>query len=168
MELIIDPACSIVFEAEREEANVMQRPPRNPQEALFTRRTLVISLLQGVSVLIIVLAVFGIAMYRGQGELDARALTFTTLIIANLGLIFTNRSWTRLIVSTLRTPNKALWWVSGGALGFLGLALNTPFLRSLFHIAELHPLDLAICLAAGIFSILWFEGFKIIAGKCKV
>jgi Ca2+-transporting ATPase len=165
LELIIDPACSIVFEAEQEEDDVMRRPPRDPREALFSRRTLVISLLQGVSVLSIVLAVYGIAMHRGQGELDARALTFTTLIIANLGLIFANRSWTRLIFSTLRTPNRALWWVSGGALGFLGLALYTPFLRRLFHIAELHPIDLAICLAAGIFSILWFEGFKIIAGR---
>ncbi len=165
LELIIDPACSIVFEAEQEEDDVMRRPPRDPREALFSRRTLVISLLQGVSVLSIVLAVYGIAMYRGQGELDARALTFTTLIIANLGLIFANRSWTRLIFSTLRTPNRALWWVTGGALGFLGLALSTPFLRRLFHITELHPIDLAICLVAGIFSILWFEGFKIIAGR---
>lgn len=167
LELIIDPACSIVFEAEQEEDDVMRRPPRDPREALFSRRTLVISLLQGVSVLTIVLAVFGIAMYRGQGELEARALTFTTLIIANLGLIFTNRSWTRTILSTLHTPNRALWWVSGGALGFLGLALNTPFLRSLFHISRLHLIDMAICLAAGIFGILWFEGFKLFARQNK-
>jgi Ca2+-transporting ATPase len=117
--------------------------------------------------LIIVLAVFGIAMHRGQGELEARALTFTTLIIANLCLIFANRSWTRTILATLHTPNRALWWVSGGALGFLVLALNTPFLRSLFHVARLHLIDMAICLAAGIFSILWFEGFKLVARQKK-
>jgi Ca2+-transporting ATPase len=167
LELIIDPACSIVFEMEREEEDVMRRPPRNPREALFSRRTLTISLLQGIGVLVIVLAVFSIALQRGQGELDARALTFTTLIIANLGLIFANRSWSRLILATLRTPNKALWWVSGGALSFLGLVLYTPFLRSLFHVTRLHPIDLFICLAAGIFSILWFEGFKMIGGRHK-
>jgi Ca2+-transporting ATPase len=38
LELIIDPACSVVFEAESEEADVMSRPPRNPQERLFSRR----------------------------------------------------------------------------------------------------------------------------------
>ena len=167
LELIIDPACSIVFEAEQEEDDVMRRPPRDPREALFSRRTLVISLLQGVSVLTIVIAVFGIAMYRGQGELDARALTFTTLIIANLGLIFANRSWTRTILATLHTPNRALWWVSGGAMGFLGLALYTPLLRSLFHISKLHLVDVAICLTAGIFGILWFEGFKLVARQHK-
>ncbi len=162
LELIIDPACSVVFEAEKEEEDVMHRPPRNPAEPLFSRETLILSVLQGVSVLAIVLAVFGVTIYRGQGELEARALTFTTLIIANLGLIFANRSWSRLIVATLRSPNKALWWVTGGAVAFLALVLYTPFLRNLFHFTRLHPIDLAICLSAGVLSIVWFEGFKIL------
>jgi Ca2+-transporting ATPase len=165
LELIIDPACSIVFEMEREESDVMHRPPRNPREPLFGKRTLLLSLLQGASVLLIVLAVFTISLHRGQGEQEARALAFTTLIIANLGLIFTNRSWSRTILATLRTQNSALWWVTAGALGFLGFVLFTPFLRDLFHFSILHPNDLAICLAAGIVSILWFEGFKIVGRR---
>ena len=167
LELIIDPACSVVFEAEPEEANVMNRPPRNPKEPLFSRKTLAVSMLQGLSVLFIVLAVYGIALYRGQGESEARALTFTTLIIANLGLILTNRSWSRTILSTLRSPNAALWWVLGGAAVFLGLVLYLPVLRSLFRFSILHPIDLAICLAAGVVSILWFEGLKMVNGRQK-
>jgi Ca2+-transporting ATPase len=165
LELIIDPACSIVFEAEKEEADVMKRPPRNSQEPLFSRKTLAISLLQGLSVLVIVLAVFGIALYRGLGEAEARALTFTTLIVANLGLILTNRSWTRTILDTLRSRNKALWWILGGTVLFLGLVLYVPFLQSLFRLSTLHFIDLAICLAAGVVSILWFEGLKLINGR---
>ena len=69
----------------------------------------------------------------GQSEGEARALAYTTLIIANLGLILTNRSWTRTVWQTLRTPNTALWWVLGGASIFLGLVLYVPFLRSLFQ-----------------------------------
>lgn len=167
LELIIDPACSVVFEAEPEEANVMKRPPRNPKEPLFGRRTVGLSLLQGTSVLLIVLAVFSIALYRGQGDLEARALTFTTLIIANLGLILTNRSWSGTILNTLHTPNAALWWVLGSALVFLGLALYVPFLRNLFHFATLHLIDLVICLAAGAVSIMWFEGLKLFNRRQK-
>jgi len=162
LELIIDPACSTVFEAEPEEADVMKRPPRNPKEPLFGRRTLILSLLQGLSVLLIILGVYGISMSRGHGEQEARAMSFTTLIVANLGLILVNRSWTRTILATLRTPNTALWWVLGGAALFLGLAISVPVLRSLFRFNVLHPIDLAICLAAGILSILWFEGLKVI------
>ena len=78
LELIIDPACSIAFEAEPEEANVMNRPPRDPQQPLFDRRTLLLSLLQGASVLVIALAVFVVAHLRGEPETNTRALTFTT------------------------------------------------------------------------------------------
>jgi Ca2+-transporting ATPase len=121
-------------------------------------------LLQGFSVLVIVAAVFVVALLRGQGEQDARTLSFTTLIFANIGLILTNRSWSATIPSTMRSPNAALWWVLAGALLFLAAALYFPFLRDLFHFSTLHFMDLVICLAAGVISILWFEGFKIMKG----
>jgi len=162
LELIIDPACSVVFEAEPEEADVMRRPPRDPKKPLFSRRSLALSFLQGFVVLAIVLAVYAISLFRGQGEEEARALTYTTLIVANLGLILTNRSRSRTILETLSTPNRALWWVMGGALVFLTAVLYIPFLRELFGFAYLHFIDIAICFMAGITSILWFEGLKMI------
>ncbi len=164
MELIIDPACSFVFEAEPPESDVMNRPPRNPKEALFNRRMVGFSFLQGLSVLVILIAVFAIALFRGNGEADARALTFTTLIVANLGLILANRSWSRTVWGTLRSRNNALWWVISGAILFLGLVLYVPYFRDLFHFSFLHPLDLLICLAAGIVSVSWFEGLKVAGG----
>jgi len=165
LELIIDPACSVVFEAEPEEADVMDRNPRDPKKPLFSRQSLALSFLQGFMVLLIVLAVYAFSLYRGQGDAEARALTFTTLIVANLGLILTNRSWSRTILETMNSPNQALWWVLGGALFFLAAVLYTPFLRELFGFAFLHPIDIAICFMAGITSILWFEALKIISGR---
>ena len=47
LELIIDPACSIAFEAEPEEADVMARPPRNPNAPLFRMGQIVFSLFAG-------------------------------------------------------------------------------------------------------------------------
>jgi P-type Ca2+ transporter type 2C len=163
LHLIIDPACSIVFEAEPEEATVMKRPPRNPNEPLFGKRTWSVSLFQGLGVLVIMVALYGYALYRGQPDAKARALAFTTLIIANIGLILINRSWSHSALATLRSPNAALWWVIGGAVVFLGLALYVPVLRELFRFAELHWIDLGVCLAAGAGSILWFELFKLMS-----
>jgi Ca2+-transporting ATPase len=160
LELIIDPACSVVFEAEPEEADVMTRPPRRPDAPLFGKRTVILSLLQGMSVLSMLVLVYVISLKRGQSEEDSRALTFTTLIIANLGLIFVNRSWSRTVLATLRSPNTALWWVTGGAVVFLGLALYVPFLRDLFRFSVLHPFDIFICITAGVMSIVWFEVLK--------
>jgi len=167
LELIIDPSCSVVFEMEPEESDVMRRPPRKKKESLFGRRSIGLSLLQGISVLGIVFAVYLIAMGRGLNENEVRALTFTTLIIANLGLIMTNRSWTRTMMDTLRSPNPALWWVIGGALAFLGLVLYVPFLQKLFYFDRLDALDVVICLTAGIVSIAWFEVLKATNGRRK-
>jgi P-type Ca2+ transporter type 2C len=167
LELIIDPACSVVFEAEAEETGVMNRPPRDPKEPLFSRRVLLLSLLQGLSVLTIVLAVYLVALYRGQGEEDARTLTFTSLIVANIALILTNRSWSSTVLGTLKNPNTALWWVAGGAMFFLALVLYVPSLRSLFHFNRLHPLDLVLCLASGVAGILWFEILKVLRRRGK-
>ncbi len=164
LELIIDPACSIVFEAEPAEANVMDRPPRSVKEPLFDKKVISLSILQGISVLIIVLSVYAITLYNGQGDMEARTLSFTTLIIANLALILTNRSWSMTIFETLRSPNKALWYVIGGALLFLGMVLYVEPLRNLFGFSVLHINDLLICLVAGVISILWFEALKM-AGK---
>jgi Ca2+-transporting ATPase len=161
LHLIIDPACTVVFEAEPAESNVMRRPPRHPKEPLFSRRTLRLALLQGLSVLVVLVAVFAIAYYSGSGEFDARALAFTTLIISNLSMILTNRSWSRTIPETLQVPNQALWWIFGGAIIFLGLILYVPLLRHLFRFSFLHTDDLLISLLAGLVSILWFEGLKL-------
>ncbi|QHG16425.1 cation-translocating P-type ATPase [Nostoc sp. ATCC 53789] len=160
LHLIIDPACSIVLEAEPAEATVMQRPPRNPKEPLFGRKTLGLAVLQGVGILVITLAIFVVALYRRQGELDARALTFTTLILANLFLILSESSSSRLSLKILKSPNNALWWVVGGGLVFLAFVLYVPFLRQLFSFSFLHPIDLAICLGGGAIALLWFEQLK--------
>jgi Ca2+-transporting ATPase len=160
LELIIDPACSIVFESEKEEANVMKRQPRKTEDGLFTRRMLTLSLLQGAVVLAIVLIVYITALARGFSEPDVRTLTFTTIVIANLGLILTNRSWSETLVKSLRSPNKALWWVFLGTLSCLLIVLNVPALQDLFRFGSVPPLDLVMCTGAGVLSIVWFEVFK--------
>jgi len=106
-----------------------------------------------------------VSRYRGHTEDDCRALTFVTLVVSNLCLILTNRSWSRTIVTMFREPNASLWWVVGGAVVFIGAVLNVPFLRGLFHFSSLHPVDLVICLVVGVASILWFEILKVVVAN---
>jgi P-type Ca2+ transporter type 2C len=161
LELIIDPACSIAFEAEKAEPNVMRRPPRSRKEPLFSGRTIALSLLQGTAVLVVTLGLYWWTLNQGRGELEARGLTFTTLVLANLGLILSNRFWSMNIISALRFGNKALYIIVASTLVILGLVLYIPFLRDLFRFASLHPDDLAVCLGAGAVCIIWFEVVKI-------
>jgi Ca2+-transporting ATPase len=161
LELIIDPACSIVFEMEQEEKDIMKRKPRRLGEPLFGRQMVLSGLIQGLGVLAIVVWVYARILPPIFSENEARMFAFTTLVIGNLGLIFTNRSWTRSILSTLRIPNPALWWVTAAALGFLGLTITVPFLKKLFSFGAIEPWELALCLGTGLLSILISESLKI-------
>ena len=161
LELIIDPACSIAFEAEPEESNLMDRAPRDPTAALFGARDIAFSLVQGSVVLLTALAVFGLSLYKSYSETDARTLTFATLIIGVGSLIFVNRTWSRGIFFALRSPNRAFWWVVGGAYGFLTAVIYVPILRNVFRFNPLHPADLAICVAASTVSFLLLELVKL-------
>ena len=168
LELIIDPACSVVFEMEPEEEDVMNRPPRDPSSPLFSSRLMRVGIVQGLSVLAFVTAVYIISLLvLDRGELEARSLTFTTLVLANIGLIMANRSWSSSLLAQLQRPNPAVRWVVGGSLAFLAAVLSIKALRGLFHLTVLHPVDIAICLIAGVLSVLWFELFKANKGMSR-
>jgi Ca2+-transporting ATPase len=160
LELVIDPACSMVFENEPSEGDVMQRPPRDAQAQLFGGMTLALALLQGIGVLLVVLGacVWGASWLT---EKETRAFAFATLVMGNLALIFSNRSRTDSLWVGLRVPNRTLWVVTGLTLGLLGLTLYLPWLARLF---VFEPLPLSALLSAvglGLVSVLWFEAIKL-------
>jgi len=160
MELIIDPACSIAFEMEPEERDVMQRPPRDPRRKLFTPRMMVRSALQGLGALVAALLVFIVSLRAGLSESDVRMLTFSTLIVTNLALILTNRSLTRSVWADWWTPNPALRWLGAGALAVLATILCVPFVRDLFRMSRPHADDSLVILLAAAAALVWMETVK--------
>ncbi|MGE5400366.1 MAG: cation-translocating P-type ATPase [Ignavibacteriales bacterium] len=162
LELIIDPACSIVFEAEKEEKDLLSRPPRKVNEPLFGRKSVFFSLLHGITVLLVSMAVYFISIDSNKGDNEARAMAFTTLILANIGLILSNRSWSTNIFSLLGEKNTAFNWIAIGAVVFLAMALFVPQVTRLFRFSYLHVNDLITCLLAAIASILVTELSKLI------
>ena len=161
LELIIDPACSVVFEAEADEADIMQRPPRKLTAPLFGREMILSGLIQGLGILAVIAGVYAYLLGNGFGAGVARMVGFASLVIGNLGLIFANRYTTRSILATLKIPNRALWWVTGGAIGFLVLVLEVPFLRNLFQFADLKNWEIVLIAATGLISILLAESTKL-------
>jgi Ca2+-transporting ATPase len=162
LELVIDPACSLVFENEAAEADVMQRPPRDTEAQLFGGATLWLALLQGLGVLAVVMGAYAWANYR-LDESEARAFAFTTLVIANLALIFSNRS--RTLLASLSAPNPILWIVTTATLGFLALSLYQPFLAGMFRFAPLPPGELAAAFGLGIIGVVALQLFRLTGGR---
>lgn len=165
LELIIDPACSTVFESVGEEKGIMKRPPRNLKDPLFNKRSFFVSLLQGLSILAVVFTVYSVSLYLQKGELESRTLSFSTLVFANMMLILTNLSWSKNIFEIMKMRNQALLWVMAGTFVALMAVLYVPFLRDLFHFAVLTIDDVGITFAAGVMSLIWFEGLKVAMRK---
>jgi Ca2+-transporting ATPase len=160
LEMVIDPVCSLVFEAETEEDDVMRRPPRSPDEPLFSGALIGWSLLQGALAFVLVAAIFIVASRRGMPEAEVRALTFFSLVLSIVGLIFVNRSFSASLVTALRRPNPALAWVLVAVTTMLGLTLLWPFASGLFRFGPLHADDLSLTFGAGVLVLAALDLLK--------
>jgi Ca2+-transporting ATPase len=160
LELIIDPACSLIFEAEKEEKNVMDRPPRDINERFFGYKKIILSCMQGVGILVFVMGIYLYSYYSGHSEGQVRAMSFLTLMAANIAFIISNRSWTRSIFELMTIWNKAAGYVIGGAVVFMILIMNIPFFLKMFQFEQPGAADILICITAGLLTITWFEVYK--------
>jgi Ca2+-transporting ATPase len=161
LEFVIDPACSIAFEAEPGHPDIMKRPPRDPQEALLGWPLILQALMQGLVILLAVALLYYLVLDHGFAEERARAMAFAALVLGNAVLILANRSRSRSIFRTFRTANRALWWVVGGALGGLAAALYFPPMQRIFKFEALSASDLALCLLAACAGMVWSEVVKL-------
>ncbi len=161
LELLIDPVCAVVFEAEAAEPGLMLRPPRAKGQALLATSMLWRSLLQGVCVLILVGAVYGLALAYLPGAAQARAVAFSALVASNVALIFNNRALDAHLWASLKRPNRALWWLLAATVGLLALTLSVPMLRDLFQFAWPDWTALGGALGAGALTLLLLEAFKV-------
>jgi len=154
LELVIDPTCSLVFEAEEADPGIMDRPPRPRDQPLLTRANVTLALLQGLSALAACVAVLLFARRDHPPEV-ARALTFTALVVSIVVMVLANRT------SRYRDPrrpsrsNAALWLIVGGTLALLTVLLFVPYAQRVFRFAQPHADDLLVAVGAGLASLSW-------------
>jgi P-type Ca2+ transporter type 2C len=160
LELVIDPVCSLVFEAEREERDVMRRPPRSPAEPLLPPVLIGWGALQGVLAFALAGAMFVFALKNGMPDEEVRALTFVSLILGIFSLILVNRSFSPSFKLALVRPNAALLSILLGVCAMLGLCLSVPALRALFRFGVLHPDDLMVAIGSALLIFFTLELLK--------
>jgi Ca2+-transporting ATPase len=160
LEMIIDPVCSLVFEAETEEEDVMDRPPRPPNEPLFSRALIVWSLLQGLLTLGLAAAIYLVGLRIGLSEEEVRGLTFVSLVLSIISLILINRSFSASLMTALRRPNPTLLWILLAMAGILIAVLSVPSLSALFRFGSLHQGDWALAVGASLMLLTLAELLK--------
>lgn len=160
LELIMGPTCSVFFEKEPVEHSSIEKEPRKRNEPLLKPGTLLISIMQGIVIAAGVLLLYYFAMRSNHSLEETRSLVFTTLIIANVFLTFSSRSFTQNILTTTRYKNSLALPVLAASVIFLCLLLLYPPVRHLFGLTAISFAEFGICFSVAFFSVFWFEVYK--------
>ncbi|MEJ0039884.1 MAG: cation-translocating P-type ATPase [Gammaproteobacteria bacterium] len=164
LELIIDPACSIVLEAEAEEKDIMTRPPRDPRATLLSRALVTWGVIQGGIALIAVAAVYVGAVRSGVATEDVRALTFVSLVAVNLAMIFSSRTFSTSVLSALGRPNATLAWGVAIVGALLAVILGWPAVRGFFALGEMAIEGLVLCVLVALAVLATLQFLKRLYG----
>jgi Ca2+-transporting ATPase len=165
LELIIDPACSVVLEAEPEERNIMARPPRDPQAMLLSGPLMIWGVIQGGIALIAVSAVYVGSMHGGLETDEVRAMAFVSLVAVNLAMIFASRTFSSSIASALGRPNATLGWGLGIVGAALTIVLAWSTVRGFFGLGGLDAAQLAVALVVASFVLTTLQLMKRLYGR---
>ena len=161
LQMIIDPACAIIFEMEAPESDVMLRPPRCIHQKLFSLQNISMALLQGAGLTAIVVGLYFWLLNMGHSHEMATTLSFGSLVLGNISLIVVSRSKNDHLFTILQKSNPSQKWILGiGAISF-GLLITIPFLRDRFQFTAPTPEGALVILASGLIGIMWYELVKL-------
>ena len=135
LELLIDPACSIVFEAEAEDSDTMARAPRPVSDSPFAAAPLLWSVLQGLGLAAVLLGGQAWLVHRGWHPDQGRTVVFGTLVLCVLLLILANRDLSRPALLGVTDPNPWLWRIAAAMVVLLAAVMGIAWLRHLMGLA---------------------------------
>ena len=160
LELIMGPTCSIFYEREPAEGNLMDKAPRPPRQNMFSARDLLISIVQGLVITLGLLTQYYYYMVNNYPIEEVRTVVFTTLILSNIFLTFTNRSFEESIRKTIQYKNSLVpYMLSISVLFLLSILLISPF-RKVFQLTSIGLYQFIMCLLVSLLCAGWFELFK--------
>ena len=165
LEMVIDPVCALVFEAERDEDDIMRRPPRDPDEPLFSCGMVTWSIFQGALAFGTLATAFFVEASSGMPESELRALIFFALVAEILALILVNRSFSASLGEALGRHNTALRYVIAAVLAITSMILFWPRAQALLKFGTIDWTDMALAAGMGTVLFVVLEGCKPIAGR---
>ncbi len=161
-ELVMGPTCSIIYENEPPEKNIMLNKPKPLTSTFFNLRELSTSIVQGLVITAGALFVYRYSADQGYDDALTRTMTFTVLIIANIFLTLVNRSFYYSVLTTLHYRNKLVPLIISITVVLLALLLYAKPLTAFFEFDSLNLSQLLVCTVTGFLSVIWYEFVKLI------
>ncbi|KRG44105.1 ATPase [Stenotrophomonas pictorum JCM 9942] len=161
LELLIDPSCSIVFEAEPEADGVMQRPPRALAESPFAAGNIAVAIVQGIGAAMVLLAGYGSILSAGIDVTHGRTAVFIALIFGLFALVLANRHPDHSLVARGHMRNRWLRPMFLGVVLLLTLAISVPYLRHIMGLSMPTPVIVAGAAIMLALTFIWLEGLRL-------
>ena len=165
LELIMGPTCSIIYENEPMERNLMLEKPRPLTSTFFNLKEITISIIQGLVITLGLLFVFQFCVSEGYSEKYTRTTIFLTLIMSNIFLTLENRSFYYSIFTTLRYKNNLVLVIIGITIGITSLLLFVPVFSKFFLFEKVDIYQIGLSFLVGFVSVLWIEFYKLFKRK---
>jgi Ca2+-transporting ATPase len=160
LELIMGPTCSVFFEKEPVEENLMLQQPRSREMGLFSKDELLLSIVRGTIIASLILMLYYYFMNSGSSIEEIRTIVFTTLLLSNVFLTFVNRSFSKTLYYTIRYKNNLAPFVIIISALFIATLYYLPFVKNLFQLGSISSLQFWLCIAVAFASVMWFEIYK--------
>ncbi|WP_339810632.1 cation-translocating P-type ATPase [uncultured Imperialibacter sp.] len=160
LELIMGPTCSIIYENEPMEKNMMIKKPRPFTSTFFNWKELTTSVVQGLAITAGTLSIYQLAVHGGANEEVTRTLVFVTLISSNIFLTLVNRSFYYSVLTTLAYKNNLVGLIIGATVAITGLLLFVPPLTNFFGFDNISAVQLLTSVVIGLLAVIWFEMIK--------
>lgn len=161
LEIIMGPTCSIIYENEPMEDNLMLQKPRPLTTTFFNFKEVLISIIQGLVITLGLLYIYQYAIGKNMSENGTRTLIFLTLITSNIVLTLANRSFYYSIFKTIQYKNNLVGLIIGVTIVLTGLLLFIPAFSNFFLFEMVSSSQIGLCIIVGSISVLWVEIYKV-------
>jgi Ca2+-transporting ATPase len=161
LEIIMGPTCSIIYENEPMERNLMLQKPRPLTSTFFNLKEITISIIQGLVITLGLLFVYQYCIYNGLTENATRTGIFITLIASNVFLTLANRSFYYSIFTTIRYKNNLVLLIIGVTVVMTSLLLFVPVFAKFFLFERIDSVQIGISILVGFISVMWVEIYKL-------
>jgi Ca2+-transporting ATPase len=165
LEMIMGPTCSIIYENEPMERNLMLQKPRPLTTTFFNLKEITISIIQGLVITLGLLFVYNYCVDEGFSEKYTRTTVFLTLIMSNIFLTLENRSFYYSVFTTLCYKNNLVLMIIGITIGITSLLLFVPVFSNFFLFEKVDKAQIGLSVLVGFLSVMWIEIYKLFKRK---
>jgi Ca2+-transporting ATPase len=165
LEMIMGPTCSVIYENEPMERNLMLQKPRPLTTTFFNLKEITISIIQGLVITLGLLFVYNYCVDEGFTEKYTRTTVFLTLIMSNIFLTLENRSFYYSVFTTIRYKNNLVLMIIGITIGITSLLLFVPVFSNFFLFEKVDKAQIGLSVLVGFLSVMWIEIYKLFKRK---